>query len=101
MGGPTALNLRRARSWIGDEAGQEHARAGGDGGDCRGARFRGQGQARELETAFAKAHRVPLLLANLTQQVYRMARAQELNKQDGTAVIKIFEQLVGVSVGTE
>jgi hypothetical protein len=30
-----------------------------------------------------------------------MARAQELDKQDGTAVIKIFEQLARVTVGTE
>jgi len=52
----------------------------------------------ELETAFAKALGVPLLLANLTQQVYQMARAQGLNKQDGSAIIKVFEQLAGVKV---
>jgi len=56
----------------------------------------------ELETAFAKRLGVPLLLANLTQQIYQMARAQGLNKQDGAAVVKIFEQMAGVSVkGTE
>jgi 3-hydroxyisobutyrate dehydrogenase-like beta-hydroxyacid dehydrogenase len=53
----------------------------------------------ELETAFAKALGVPLLLANLTQQVYQMARAAGLNKQDGSAIIKVFEQLAGVKVG--
>jgi 3-hydroxyisobutyrate dehydrogenase-like beta-hydroxyacid dehydrogenase len=52
----------------------------------------------ELETAFAKRLGVPLLLANLTQQVYQMARAQGLNKQDGAAVVKIFERLAGVAV---
>lgn len=52
----------------------------------------------ELETAFAKRLGVPLLLANVTQQVYQMARAQGLNKQDGSAVVKIFEQLAGVTV---
>jgi 3-hydroxyisobutyrate dehydrogenase-like beta-hydroxyacid dehydrogenase len=52
----------------------------------------------ELETAFAKRLGVPLLLANLTQQVYQMARAQGLNKQDGAAVVKIFERLAGVDV---
>ncbi len=52
----------------------------------------------ELETAFAKRLGVPLLLANLTQQIYQMARAQGLNKQDGAAVVKIFEQMAGVSV---
>src|SRR5437763_858437 len=54
----------------------------------------------ELETAFAKALGVPLLLANITQQVYQMARAQGLNKQDGSAIIKVFEQLAGVKVGS-
>lgn len=52
----------------------------------------------ELETAFAKRLGVPLLLANVTQQVYQMARAQGLNKQDGAAVVKVFEQLAGVTV---
>ncbi|MGE0425608.1 MAG: NAD(P)-dependent oxidoreductase [Reyranellaceae bacterium] len=52
----------------------------------------------ELETAFAKRLGVPLLLANVTQQVYQMARAQGLNKQDGSAVVKIFEQLAGTKV---
>jgi 3-hydroxyisobutyrate dehydrogenase-like beta-hydroxyacid dehydrogenase len=52
----------------------------------------------ELETAFAKRLGVPLLLANLTQQVYQMARAQGLNKQDGAAIVKVFEQMAGVTV---
>ena len=52
----------------------------------------------ELETAFAKQLGVPLLLANVTQQVYQMARARGLNKQDGAAIVKIFEQLSGVTV---
>jgi 3-hydroxyisobutyrate dehydrogenase len=52
----------------------------------------------ELETAFAKRLGVPLLLANLTQQVYQMARAQGLNKHDGSAIVKVFEQMAGVTV---
>lgn len=52
----------------------------------------------ELETAFAKRLGVPLLLASLTQQVYQMARAQGLNKQDGAAIVKVFEQMAGVQV---
>jgi len=55
----------------------------------------------ELETAFAKRLGVPLLLANVTQQVYQMARAQGLNKRDGSAIVKIFEQLAGVTVKGE
>jgi 3-hydroxyisobutyrate dehydrogenase-like beta-hydroxyacid dehydrogenase len=53
----------------------------------------------ELETAFAKQLGVPLLLANVTQQVYQMARAAGLNKQDGLSVIKVLERLAGVHVG--
>ena len=55
----------------------------------------------ELETAFAKRLGVPLLLANVTQQVYQMARARGLNKLDGSAVVKIFEQMAGVAVKKE
>jgi 3-hydroxyisobutyrate dehydrogenase-like beta-hydroxyacid dehydrogenase len=52
----------------------------------------------ELETAFAKRLGVPLLLANVSQQVYQMGRAQGLNKQDGSAILQVFEQLAGVKV---
>ena len=53
----------------------------------------------DLETSFAKRLGVPLLLANLTQQVYQMARAQGLNKEDGSAIIKVFEELAGIKIG--
>lgn len=53
----------------------------------------------ELETAFAKQLGVPVLLANVTQQVYQMARAAGLNKEDGSAVVKVLERLAGVKVG--
>ena len=53
----------------------------------------------ELETAFAKQLGVPVLLANVTQQVYQMARAAGFNKEDGAAVVKVYEQLAGVTVG--
>jgi 3-hydroxyisobutyrate dehydrogenase len=53
----------------------------------------------ELETAFAKQLGVPLLLANVTQQVYQMARAAGLNKEDGLSVVKVLERLAGVQVG--
>jgi len=52
----------------------------------------------ELETSFAKQLGVPLLLANVTQQLYQMARAAGLNKEDGLAVVKVLEQLAGVQV---
>jgi len=53
----------------------------------------------ELETAFAKQLGVPVLLANVSQQVYQMARAAGLGKQDGTAIIQVLECLAGVQVG--
>jgi 3-hydroxyisobutyrate dehydrogenase-like beta-hydroxyacid dehydrogenase len=55
----------------------------------------------ELETAFAKRLGVPLLLANMTQQVYQMARARGLNKEDGSAIVKVFERMAGVKVKKE
>jgi 3-hydroxyisobutyrate dehydrogenase len=54
----------------------------------------------ELETSFAKQLGVPVLLANVTQQVYQMARAAGFNKEDGSAVVKVLERLAGVTVGT-
>jgi 3-hydroxyisobutyrate dehydrogenase len=53
----------------------------------------------ELETAFAKQLGVPILLANVSQQVYQMARAAGLNKQDGSAIVRVLERLAGVHVG--
>ncbi len=50
----------------------------------------------ELETAFAKHLGVPLLLANVSQQVYQMARAAGFGKEDGTAILKIVESLAGI-----
>lgn len=53
----------------------------------------------DLETSFAKQLGVPLLMANLSQQVYQMGRAAGFNKEDGSAIIKVFERLAGVSIG--
>jgi 3-hydroxyisobutyrate dehydrogenase-like beta-hydroxyacid dehydrogenase len=53
----------------------------------------------ELETAFAKQLGVPLLLANLSQQIYQMARAAGYAKEDGAAVIKLYEEMTGVRLG--
>jgi 3-hydroxyisobutyrate dehydrogenase-like beta-hydroxyacid dehydrogenase len=53
----------------------------------------------ELETAFAKQLGVPVLLANVSQQAYQMARAAGLNKEEGSAVVKVYERLTGVTVG--
>jgi 3-hydroxyisobutyrate dehydrogenase-like beta-hydroxyacid dehydrogenase len=53
----------------------------------------------ELETAFAKSLGVPLFLANISQQVYQMARAAGLCKEDGASVVKVYEAMAGVRIG--
>ena len=53
----------------------------------------------ELETGFAKALGVPILLANVTQQVYQMARAAGYGKEEGASVVKVLEAMAGVTVG--
>lgn len=53
----------------------------------------------ELETGFAKELGVPLLLANVSQQVYQMARAAGYAKEDGAAVIKLYEQMTDTQLG--
>jgi hypothetical protein len=40
-----------------------------------------------------------MLLANITQQVYQMARAAGFGKEDGACVVKVLERLAGVTVG--
>ncbi|MGE0224789.1 MAG: NAD(P)-dependent oxidoreductase [Acetobacteraceae bacterium] len=55
----------------------------------------------ELETGLAKQLGVPVLLANVSQQMYQMARAAGLNKEEGSAVVKVYEQLAGVTLGKE
>ena len=52
----------------------------------------------ELETGFAKRLGVPVLLANVTQLGYQMARAKGLNKRDGAVVVKIYEEMAGITV---
>lgn len=53
----------------------------------------------ELQTAFAKALGVPIFLANVSQQVYEMGKASGFGKEDGSAVVKLYERLAGVELG--
>ena len=53
----------------------------------------------ELETGFAKALGVPMFMAAASQQVYQMARAAGLNKKDGSSLITLYEEMVGVKLG--
>ena len=53
----------------------------------------------ELETAFAKALGVPMFMAAASQQVYQMARAAGYNKNDGSVLIKLYEDMIGIQLG--
>jgi len=53
----------------------------------------------ELETSYAKALGVPVFLASVSQQVYQMGRAAGLNKQDGSALVTLYEKMAGVQLG--
>ena len=59
----------------------------------------GSSRFKPLETAFAKSLGVPLFLANVSQQIYQMARAQGFAKEDGASIIKVYEQMAGVRLG--
>lgn len=52
----------------------------------------------ELQTAFAKHLGMPLLMANVSQQVYQMARAAGLGGEDAGAVIKVLAGLSQVDL---
>jgi 2-hydroxymethylglutarate dehydrogenase len=52
----------------------------------------------ELITAYAKQIGVPTLMANVSQQVYQMARTAGLNKEDSSAVVKVYENLADVTI---
>jgi 3-hydroxyisobutyrate dehydrogenase len=53
----------------------------------------------ELQTSLAKSLKVPMLIANVAQQVYQMGRAAGLGSEDGgAAIVKVYEQLAGVTV---
>jgi 3-hydroxyisobutyrate dehydrogenase-like beta-hydroxyacid dehydrogenase len=55
----------------------------------------------ELQTQLAKSLNVPMFLANVAQQVYQMGKASGYGSEDGSAIIKIYEQLAGVTLGKE
>lgn len=52
----------------------------------------------ELETQVAKLLQVPMFMANIAQQVYQMGRASGLASDDTNSIVKVYEQLTGVSL---
>ena len=53
----------------------------------------------ELETAFAKELGVPMLMANVSQQVFKMGQVAGLGKLDSASLITLYEQWAGIQVG--
>ena len=52
-----------------------------------------------LQTDFARSLGVPMFMANVSLQIYEMARAAGLSKKDGAAVITLYEKMAGVTLG--
>ena len=52
----------------------------------------------ELAAETAKSLGMPLPLGSMAQQIFEMARAKGLGREDISAVIKVWEELVGVQV---
>lgn len=57
-------------------------------------------QYKDLELAIetGKSQNVPMPLTTLSQQVFEMARAQGLGREDISAVIKVWEKMIGTEV---
>jgi len=51
----------------------------------------------EHQIELAKSLGVPLLLASVAQQVYQMARCAHHGSEDGVAVVKVYEEMAGVT----
>ncbi len=52
-----------------------------------------------LQTEFARSLGVPMFMANVSLQVYEMAKAAGLNKRDGASVVTLYEKMAGVQLG--
>lgn len=55
----------------------------------------------ETQRQIAKSHGVPLFMANVAQQVYMMAKAAGYSGEDPAAVVKVYEQLTGLSLAQD
>ncbi len=52
-----------------------------------------------LQTDFAKHLGVPMFLANVSLQIFQMAKANGLGKLDSSSVITLYEKMAGVKLG--
>jgi 3-hydroxyisobutyrate dehydrogenase-like beta-hydroxyacid dehydrogenase len=55
----------------------------------------------ELQTSLGKSLKVPLFMATIAQQVCQLGRAAGYGSEDGSAVVKVYEQFAGVSLASE
>ena len=66
--------------------------------DFKGSRMDITFKDMELQTQLGKSLKIPLFMANTAQQVCQMGRAAGYGSEDGCAIVKVYEQLAGVSV---
>lgn len=52
-----------------------------------------------LQCDFARALGVPIFMANVSLQIYEMAKASGLGKKDGASIVTLYEKLAGVALG--
>jgi 3-hydroxyisobutyrate dehydrogenase-like beta-hydroxyacid dehydrogenase len=69
--------------------------------DFKGSRMDITFKDMELQTALGKSLKVPLFMATIAQQVCQMGRAAGYGSEDGSAVVKVYEQFAGVSLARE
>jgi 3-hydroxyisobutyrate dehydrogenase-like beta-hydroxyacid dehydrogenase len=69
--------------------------------DFKGSRMDITFKDMELQTSLGKSLKVPLFMATIAQQVCQMGRAAGYGSEDGSAVVKVYEQFAGVSLARE
>lgn len=52
-----------------------------------------------LQTEFARSLGVPMFMANVSLQIYEMAKAAGMSKLDSACVVTLYEKLAGVTLG--
>jgi 3-hydroxyisobutyrate dehydrogenase len=66
--------------------------------DFKGSRMDITFKDMELQTQLGKSLKVPLFMGNIAQQVCQMGRAAGYGSEDGSAVVKVYEQFAGVAL---
>jgi 3-hydroxyisobutyrate dehydrogenase-like beta-hydroxyacid dehydrogenase len=102
MGAKAGLDPRKMVDLVGNATGNsvvfQHAAPRLLSRDFTGIRMDITIKDLELETQVAKRLNAPMFMANVAQQVYMMAKAAGHGDEDPAAVVKVYEQLTGVSL---